>query len=318
MAKFLRVRGIRDISPNDLDGHVFRLSLDIGEVVGTEFVPSTSNDVDVTISGTLQAMWGVPNSQVASPTGSIAAATVVDRVRQGSQELFQPISLTSFTGPTTAPKYSTAAPGSLIPIPEPEQKVEPKASNMQISSLSDDISAIRDYIHTLSESLLGSSLLSLPQERHLIDMYKEARSGEEFSNRIQSLAGLAVSLNKPAMLKGFTQAQLDEIVKRHDLRDPSETAPVVLLEELLTIYSNADRAKAVCDVFKNLNNLRQGYPTHGDNAKKILQAHDFFKLRYPVDDFSTAWDSILGRYFEAMKEMLAIIKDHRHKVASGG
>jgi len=318
MAKFLRVRNIRDISPNDLDGHVFRLSLDIGEIVGTEFVPAVSNDLDVTISGTLQAMWGIPNSQIAPPTGSVAATTVVNRVSQGVQDVFQPISLTSFTGPSAAPSYRIATPGSLIPIPEPAPKVEPTTSNMQISSLSDDISAIRDYINTLSESLLGERLLNLPQERHLIDMYKEARSAEEFSSRIQSLAGLAISVNKPAMLKGLTQTQLDGIVARHNLQDSSQVAPFVLLEELLAVYSTTERAKTICDVFKRLNNLRQGYPTHGDNSERVLQAHDFFKLRYPVEDFSTAWDNILGRYFEAMKEMLAVIKDHRHKVASGG
>jgi hypothetical protein len=319
MTRFLKVKGIREISPPDLDGHVFRLSLDIGEVIGTEFVPAQSSDLDVTISGTLQAVWGIPDSQLASSTGSVAAATVVQRASQGVQNVFQPVSLTTFSAPPTPPTYRIAIPGSLIPILEPEQKPETtRGTSMQFSFLSDNISEIRDNINALSRSLLRENLLELHEERPLFDMYKEAKTAEDLSNRIQSLAGLATAVNKKIILSAFDGAKLSEFAKRHSVNEPSQLAPLVLLEELLTIYSDSKRAKAVCDVFKRLNDLRQGFPTHGDKVEKVLPAYDFFKLRYPVRDFPSAWDTILGRYFDAMKKFLEIVEEYRYNVANVG
>jgi len=318
MARFLRINSLCDISPPDLDGHIFRLSLDVGEFVGAEFVPKMSNDFDVTISGTLQAVWGIPDAQLAPPTGSVAAATVVDRVSQGTPNPFEPLRLTTFSAPSKPPDYRIATPGALIPIPDFEHKVEPKGTSMQITSLSDDISAVRDNINTLTKDLLGERLLELPQERPLIDMYREAQTAEQYSSRIQSLAGLVIAINKAALLKSLGGQKTKEIAAKHQIADPNQLAPLVLLEELLTLYSDANRAKMITGVFKRLNQLRQGFPAHGDNADKVLQAHDFFKLRYPVEDFATAWDTILGKYFEAMKEFLKVISDYRHKIANGG
>lgn len=316
MAKFLRVNDLRDISPPGLDGHVFRLSLDVGEIVGTEFVRGASSDFDVTISGTLQAVWGIPDSQLAPPTGSVAAATVVDRVRQGVPNPFEPLSLTTFSAPPVPPSFRIATPGTLIPIPEPEQPIEQKQSAMQISFLSDDISIIRDNINTLAKDLLGDRLLDLPQEKLLFDLYKPAQTSEEYDKRILSLGSLAIAVNRDSILKSLPADKLNEIAAKNNIGDPKQIAPLVLLEELLTVYSSAERAQKICSVFKRINHLRQG-PAHGDNADKVLPAHDFFKLRYPVENFATAWDTILGRYFEAMKEFRQVVSDHRQKVASG-
>jgi hypothetical protein len=60
--------------------------------------------------------------------------------------------------------------------------------------------------------------------------------------------------------------------------------------------------------------LRQGYPTHGDTAKKYLSAHRFFKLEYPITDHEAAWESILGDYFSAMRELLTILSTAWGKV----
>ena len=189
---------------------------------------------------------------------------------------------------------------------------------MQITPLSDDISTIRDNINTLTENLLGERLLELPQERALIDMYKEAQSTEQYTNRIQSLAGLVIAINKPALLRWFSEDRAKAIAAKHKLAEPNLIAPMVLLEEVLSDFSNAERAKAITIVFKRLNDLRQSFPAHGDNADKVLQAYDFFRLRYPVDDYATAWDTILGRYFVAMKDMLGVIGDYRQlKVTKG-
>jgi len=52
---------------------------------------------------------------------------------------------------------------------------------------------------------------------------------------------------------------------------------------------------------------RSPYPTHGDNAKKFLDAHRYFGIPYPVNDFSDAWETILGRYFYAMRTFMSAL-----------
>jgi hypothetical protein len=318
MAKFLRINSISEISPADLDGHKFQLSLDVGEVVGTEFVSRAKKNLDVTITGTLQQKWGIPDRFIAPPTGSLGTSTVVSRMMQGYPDPFEPVRLSTFSGASNPPQYNMATPGMLIPIPETELMAEPEISSIQITSLSDDISGIRDNINTLSIDLLGERILLLPQERALLDMYKDVRSAEEFASRIQSLAGLVVAINKSAILKSFDAEQTAEILTRHGIEDQNHLGSLVLLEELLTSYSNGVSAKRITEVFKSLNHLRQGFPAHGDNSQNVLKAHDFFKVRYPIRDFASAWETILGKYLEAMKEFLSVIREHRYKIVTGG
>lgn len=132
-----------------------------------------------------------------------------------------------------------------------------------------------------------------------MDVYKPARSSEEFRYRIESLAGICGSLNKPILC-----TKLD--------KDPTiEQGSISLLEEYLDNLAGADMASAVCSVFKNINVLRQGYPTHGDNVRNFLNAHDFFSIPYPIEGFVTAWETILGAYFGALKELRGILSSER-------
>ena len=85
--------------------------------------------------------------------------------------------------------------------------------------------------------------------------------------------------------------------------DPSTTGELVLLQKALETLASTTEAESICLVLKQVNNLRQGYPAHGDNAKRFLDAHRFFKLPYPVVDFESAWESVLGEYFRAMRSM---------------
>jgi hypothetical protein len=318
MAKFLRVNSVTDVTRPGYDAHVFRFSIEVGDMTGSKFVPTTTNELDVKVSGTLQAVWGIPDSRLASATGSVAAMTVAQRVSQGDADPFSPLSLTTFSAPQRPPEYQAVAPGSMIPIPESDQKITQKATSMQFTPLSDDISTIRDNINTLTKDLLGERLLELPQERALIDMYKEAQSTEQFNNRVQSLAGLVVSINKDALLRSFTAAEAAAIATKHGVADANRIAPLVLMEELLTGFSNAEQAKRITVVFKRLNDLRQSFPAHGDNVDSVLRAYDFFRLQYPIEDFNAAWDAILGRYFDAMKDLLRVIVEHRKKKAAKG
>lgn len=89
---------------------------------------------------------------------------------------------------------------------------------------------------------------------------------------------------------------------------PASTILVPLLRQLTAIADPQKRSiKLVGDylsqhgaepaeivpVLKHLNRLRQGYPVHGDRADSVLEAHEFFRLPYPVEDWRVAWRTSL-------------------------
>jgi hypothetical protein len=122
-------------------------------------------------------------------------------------------------------------------------------------------------------------------------MYKPVPGPDEFRVRIQSLGIIVKDVNKSALAKVSGEP------------NPEAVGGIVLLQRALESVVVADEANTICSVLKNINAIRQVYPTHGDNAKQFLEAHRFFKLPYPIQDYETAWESILGEYFRAMRSI---------------
>lgn len=292
MKKSIKVNELKEVTPPGLDGHRYLMSFDVGSLSDGIFKPDQTRQVTITSSGTLQAVWGQDDSQLAESSASAAASIVMGLITEGRADEIGNIDLNTYTAPDKPPSKPKAIAGTIIPIPgtPPTEKRE-----SPFSFLSDDISEVRDQINAISKGLLGERLLELPQERAILDVYKPAHTVEEFRARVQSLAGVCVALNKKAIGKGTGNS------------NTKETGSIVLLSGLLERYSNDDEAKKICDVLKNINELRKGYPAHGDNTPKFLMAHTFFKIKYPIVNYQLAWESVLGAYFQAMKQLLKVL-----------
>jgi hypothetical protein len=171
----------------------------------------------------------------------------------------------------------------------------------RISFLSDDISAERDHVNALSRDLYGDRLLELPQERALLDVYKPTRTPEEFRSRVASIATICTAMNM-----GLLRRKLGTDA-------PADAGSLMLLDAFLKKIATVDQATSVCGPLKNINHLRKGFPTHGDNTDQFLPAHDFFKLTYPIEDYAAAWDTLLGAYLTAMKSLRNILRDERSR-----
>jgi hypothetical protein len=298
MTKFIRINEFRNVANPGLDGHEYTISFDVGEVVNGQFKSFDARKTTITTSGTLQSVWGQSDSQVAQSSANAAASIIQGMVSSGQVSDLQPIKLNTFTAPRKPPESPIAVPGALLAIPEePETQVK----SMKFSLLSEDIAEIRDQINAISNSLLGGRLLELPQERAILDVYKPATSAEEFRSRIQSLAGICVALNKGLLGNKLAKESTES------------TGSITLLESYLGTCATAEKVSYVCNVLKNVNELRKGFPTHTDNTDKFLAAHDFFNISYPVENFDVAWDTILGAYFRSMKQLLEILADERKK-----
>jgi len=281
--KAIRIVEVKEITPADFDGRKFQLGFSIGDISKGNFVPQHDHKVTFTTSGTLEAVWGQSATEMSSTASALATDLIVDAAGQGTLNELKPIHLDTYSAPHEPPTDRFVVPGQIFEIPTGSVPLVQKPPSW--SFLGEDISEIRDHINAISRDLLGGQLLKLPEERALFDMYKEVSTRDDFMNRVQSLAGLTVACNKELLGKILS------------ISESNDNGSLILLEKFLTTHSNESRAKEISDVFKNLNFLRQGYPTHAD---RDLRAFDFFEIGYPVHDYAAAWERILNKYFEAL------------------
>lgn len=288
MSKFLKIDNIKDITPPGLDGHRYRLSFQIGEQRQGTFHPIQHYSVDIDASRTLQSVWGRTDAQMTSVSSSSAVAYALTLASEDRLDQLKDIKLNTYTAPKEPPEGPMVQPGALLPIPEPQPT---PSRQLGLSILSDDISELRDQINAIGKDLWGDRIFLLSQERPILDMYKPVHGADEFRVRIQSLGIIVTDVNKPVL------------AKVSGVSNPEEVGGIILLQRALESVVAADEANSICSVLKSINAIRQGYPTHGDNAKQYLQAHRFFKLPYPIEDYEAAWESILGEYFRAMRNI---------------
>lgn len=288
MSKFLKIDDIKDITPPGLDGHRYRLSFQIGEQRQGAFHPMQQYSVDIDASRTLQSVWGSTDAQMTSVSSSSAVAYALTLASENRLDQLKDIKLNTYTAPKEPPHGPLVQPGALFPIPEVQATPSRQPG---LSILSDDISELRDQINAIAKDLWGDRIFLLSQERPLLDMYKPVCGADDFRARIQSLGIIVKDVSKPVLAKASGVSNSEDV------------GGIILLQRALESVGTADEANSICSVLKSINAIRQGYPTHGDNAKQFLEAHRFFKLPYPIQDYETAWESILGEYFRAMRSI---------------
>ncbi|NKC11538.1 MAG: hypothetical protein GKR94_04825 [Gammaproteobacteria bacterium] len=273
--KLLRFQGIRDITPPGLDGHKYRVHFEVGSRDDGGFKGEASHEFDVEVSGTLQAVWNQSDADVEQSSATAATSYVMTLASEDRLDIIPPLVLNTYSAPKLPPKEPVTTPGATFPIHHPAKATSVRSG---IYFLSEGISKIRDEINALTTHLWGGRVLLLSQERALFDMYKQAQSEEHFRNRVQSLAGIATDLD-PELLEQQAQKAWD-----------ANSGTLILLALALERLCSRSKADEIVEVLKNLNYLRQGYPAHGDNAKRHLDAYVFFGLPYPIVDFGNAWE----------------------------
>lgn len=286
MPQALRLLAIIKRPHSRIDGSEYDLFFEIGTLDDDIFSAERHIQVLAQVSGTLEAIWSISPDAMGKVAATIALPRVLDAVREGREAELNTIKLNTYSVPHEPPPVRTAE-GSIHPLNLPE----PLRAANRVSFLSDDISEVRDQINALAKSLWGDRVLYLSQERPLLDMYKNAENQTEFRARIQSLGVIAKDFNRALLAKVSATA------------DAASVGDFILLERALASLGHGSAAAAVTSGLKHINSLRQGYPAHGDNADKFLQAHRHFNLPYPVEDYEAAWEKILSQYFCSMKTL---------------
>lgn len=291
MAKYLKFVSIKERVPSRIDGLEFDYAFELGTLKGDVFVPEHRYALDIQASRTLQTVWRVSNDQMGRIAAVLATPYVLELAREDRLDELSPFKLNTYSAPKSPPEEPRIEAGTVRAVVTATSG--PGASSL--SFLSEDISEVRDQINALAKNLWGDRILLLSQERPLFDMYKNAKSAEDFRARIQSLGIIVKDLNRP------------QLAKAAGVADTKDVGDFILLEGALKSIAAESEVGAICATFKQINFLRQGYPTHGDNADKFLPAHKHFRLPYPIVEFSAAWEAILGNYFSAMKEIRALM-----------
>ena len=270
--------------------------------VPTEFVDTPeqelktqSGSVLVGISYPLLSVWHLEEEDLKKVLFEYAKRHTIEKAEEKALGGDSNLDLTTYNFPQVCPynpqriKIGFNHP-LIVDVPEenPMSSAEPSALPSQIIDLRDSINAI------FGERFKGR-LLALPQERHLVELFKQCKDHETFAYRVASMGGLAAAINVKD-LKKYTQ---DEHNK-----------PLNILGAFLRANNfPEDRVNPIMDLLQNFNRLRRMYPVHTDRADGVLEAHRALGLDYPVSDHSEAGYLLLKFYRDCLERILSLLKD---------
>ena len=168
---------------------------------------------------------------------------------------------------------------------------------IETNQLADEIVQLRDNINTLFHDKYKETLLFLNEERGILNFFRKVQTEEEFTHRLASLGELIKNMNSKKLL---------------NLVDQEENNGSISLLEIF-IKQLGFKNFEVINIFRKINRIRQGFPIHTDKAG-IISSLKYFDLNYPIENYKTAWNTILISYRNGLKELKEIIsKDNAAK-----
>ena len=289
----------------DGSDYLLRYSFVDSDLLGKPEEESQTQDgyIIVGISRTLTSIWGLNRDdlrKVLFEYGKRHIGDMISEVAMGDRTELQ---LTTANSPKKCPfdpKRIDIAFNKPLGFAGP---IENPVASAGPSSLAFQIVGLRDSINAMFGEKFGGRLLTLPQERHLVELFKSCASHEEFTHRVASLGGLATAIDtaplKRLSLKSKTEGKEPK---------PKRLKPLDLLGAFLRSHFDENEAIVVMDTLQGFNRLRRMYPVHTDRADGVLAAHQFFHIDYPVSDYQTAWGDLLREYRHTLELLLQLLK----------
>lgn len=250
--------------------------------------------VKIVIAGVDVACWGLSQPDLVKVLFEYGKRYIVEKLKYGTLSDKEELRLSDLNPPDKCPfdpSMISDPSQACINVPIPEKVLMQNQREIQLAS---SIIDARDNINAIFNQIYKERLFRV-QERNLSEFFRETNSQEEFSYRVAALANITGGLNIP-ILRKITSTS-DTSVKS-----------ISLLEAYLKAIS--DKGESVIKVFRNINQIRQGYPIHGDHAG-VLESHKFFKIKYPVENHKEAWNTLLSNYLSALQDLLEIIRNDK-------
>lgn len=254
---------------------------------------STYHQISVVATGTLVACWNLTDGQRLRVMYEYAKRHVVDKIREGTLSEFEEIDLHTRNVELPCPfdpDRIESPINAIVTVEIAENKFMEDASFLALAS---SIIDARDNINAIFNQLNNDKLIVVVEERDLLQFFRDATTKEEFSYRLCALANAATNMNIQC-LRTLTETENKEIKS------------IQLLELYLDKIGLKD--KKPIETLRKINKLRQSYPVHGDRSKGVVEAHNYFKIEYPIIDFSESWKNLLEKYLEALHQLLNYLK----------
>jgi len=272
----------------------FKFNVVDSSLIGAPEEKSETRDyfLKVGISETLAACWQLSDPDLFKVLFEYGKRYVIQKIKDGTLADEEELWLFTTSHPTTCPFDPSRIELKEKVSFEVEIPEKPLMQNQDEIKLASSIIDARDNINALFKQKYGENLLLFEQERNLLEFFRPANSQEEFSYRVTALGNTVGNLNIEILRK---------ITKIND----SSVKSISLLDTLLKNLTGKE--EDLIKVLRNLNRIRQGYPVHGDQAKGVLEAYSFFKLKYPLENFNEAWKILLTNYLSVLKDLLTIL-----------
>ncbi len=170
-----------------------------------------------------------------------------------------------------------------------ESQVTTIDQKIETNKVADSIITSRDSINALIHEKHKNILLKLTQERSILHLFRSVNNEEEFKYAISTLANLTTDMNVD-LLREITGEN-----KKCELKS------IGLLEKLLE--SIDDESNIIIEPLKNINRIRQGFPTHTDLAG-VIKSLKYFNINYPVENYNEAWNILIENYKKLLTKLL--------------
>lgn len=253
--------------------------------------------IGVFASDVLRNIWQLPFNKKPQDAEKIllqfAKDTIIEKLKEGTLNDQEEVILMTATQPETCP-YN---PANLIETKYAEYEVE-TSNKLLMDEISENklaaaIIEVRDMINVVFSSKHNEKLLLLNQERNLLDFFKTAKTEEDFSHRLSSLAQVSRYMNIAILRKLISETD-------------TQLGSVILLDKFLISINKPN--KIVIDTLRQIGRIRNGYPAHVD-IPDVIQGYKYFGINYPVVDYETAWTTLLNYYLQALKELYGTFAD---------
>ncbi len=314
MDKSITIRFSKDEwLPRTRDGldYLLRYSFVDSEFIGKadEAFLTRQAYIVIGISGTLNSMWGFSKNNLCKVLFEYGKRHVETMISEGTLANQTELQLTTYSAPAQCPFDPERIDFSFDSPLEYSYSLENPLSSAEPSSLAFQIVDLRDSINAIFGEQFNGRLLTLPQERHLVELFKSCDGNEEFAYRVASLGGLSTSIDTK-MIKAVHKKSKGELKGPNEQVSKSQgkLKPLDFLGEFLRNRYSIEKVNEVMDVFKNFNHLRRMYPIHTDRARGVLSAYRFFEIEYPLSDHNYEWQKLLEKYRDCLKILLGLLK----------
>ena len=232
MKKTLRLLSVVPLSTQrDAIEFNFHFSFIDSNLIGRPEENSSTQPVTIvtSITGTLHTMWSNsdPSFDVLKVLFEFSKRHLSEKLKEGTLLPKEELWLSTATQPSASPFESKKIQMEIGKSFDVEISGAPIMENHTYMQLATNIIETRDYINGVSKEKLGGKLLSLLSERDLLQLFREAKTEEDFVYRMSALKNMATSLN-------------DTLLKSKIGSTKTITGSINLLEEYLKLLPDYD------------------------------------------------------------------------------